>query len=382
MTSDGSVSLAMVRRLPAPAADVFAACTDPRLLQRWLVPGAGAVAEAAVDLRPGGAWRLDGTDPDGGAYAIHGSYLAIEPDRALTLTWTYEGAIAPLRGEMSKVSIALRALGAELTELTLTHTQLSAQEALDIWRTIWGLCLDRLGAALKPDATDEDLRFPGGMLSDLYGDAQRGWQDAFGVRALANRVRMAIVATEIDDDRRDFIQSRDFFFLTTVDHRGYPTCSHKGGDVGVVRVVDADTLAFPVYDGNAMFLSIGNLTANPKVGLLFIDFETPHRVRVHGSASIVRDDPLLGDYPGAVLIVRVKVSELFDNCPRYIHRYQRIQTSKYVPREGYTPPIPQWKHIDGLQDVMPEEVRDAIAAAGAEVITPAEYVEKLKQGDA
>lgn len=105
-------------------------------------------------------------------------------------------------------------------------------------------------------------------------------------------------------------------------------------------------------------------------------------MRVHGSASIVRDDPLLGDYPGAVLIVRVKVSELFDNCPRYIHRYQRIQTSKYVPREGYTPPIPQWKHIDGLQDVMPEEVRDAIAAAGAEVITPAEYVEKLKQGDA
>ncbi len=382
MASEASVSLALVRRLAAPAEEVFACCTDPRLLQRWLVPGAGVVGQAAVDLRVGGAWRLDGTDPDGGAYAIHGRYLAIEDGRSVATTWTYEGDIAPLRGEMSKLAIDLRALGPDLTEITDSHTQLTAQEALDIWRTIWGLCLDRLDAALKPGATDQDLQFPGGMLSDLYGEVQRGWQDAFDSRALANRVRLAIVASEIDEGRKGFIESRDFFFLTTIDHRGYPTCSHKGGEAGLVRVIGDDTLAFPIYDGNGMYLSVGNLTANPKVGLLFIDFETPNRLRVHGEARIERDDPLLGDWPGAQLVVRIRVGELFENCPRYIHRYQRVASSKYTPRAGYTPPLPQWKHIDAMQDVLLERDRTALAASAAEVITPEQYVEKLKRGDA
>src|SRR5271170_1559786 len=101
------------------------------------------------------------------------------------------------------------------------------------------------------------------------------------------------------------------FFLTSVDHRGYPTCSYKGGKAGFVRVVDPETIAFPSYNGNGMFLSMGNILTSHKVGLLFIDFETPHRVRVHGVAAIDRNDPLLKEFTGAELVVRVTVTETF-----------------------------------------------------------------------
>ena len=75
------------------------------------------------------------------------------------------------------------------------------------------------------------------------------------------------------------------FFLATCDADGNPQCSYKGGDPGFVRVVDDRTLAFPVYDGNGMFLSLGNIRAHANVGMLFIDFEHPNRVRVNGVAS-------------------------------------------------------------------------------------------------
>jgi uncharacterized protein YecE (DUF72 family) len=67
-----------------------------------------------------------------------------------------------------------------------------------------------------------------------------------------------------------------------VDGSGQPTCSYRGGDPGFVKVVEPGTIAFPSYDGNGMFLSMGNIRATAKVGLLFIDFETPHRLRVQG----------------------------------------------------------------------------------------------------
>ena len=65
------------------------------------------------------------------------------------------------------------------------------------------------------------------------------------------------------------------FFLATADEHGMPQCSYKGGDPGFVRVVDEHTLAFPSYDGNGMYLSLGNLLVNPQVGILFIDFAQP-----------------------------------------------------------------------------------------------------------
>ena len=218
-------------------------------------------------------------------------------------------------------------------------------------------------------------------MSDIYSDAHRALQEQFDTVRLADRVVEAVVRPEIPNDTKAFIESRDMFFLTSVDHRGYPTCSYKGGAPGFVRVLNSATIAFPIYNGNGMFLSTGNINGNNKIGMLFIDFETPHRVRVHGDASIDRNDPLLAEFIGAELIVRVTVTETFINCPRYVHKYQRVQTSKYAPQAGgEPPPPPQWKRIDALQDALPERERDLAENLGG-TITFAEYGALVTKGE-
>lgn len=216
-------------------------------------------------------------------------------------------------------------------------------------------------------------------MSTLYGDQHRALQERRESRKLADRLDEMIVAGEIDDDKKAFIEARDFFFLTTVDHRGYPTCSYKGGRPGFVKVLDAKTLAFPSYDGNGMYLSMGNLTAHDKVGLLFIDFETPRRLRLHGTAAIDPDDSLRRNMTGAELVVRIRVTEVFVNCPRYIHAYRRVGSSKYVPGEN-CPAAPQWKRIDAVQDALPERDLAAVESLGG-VISPAEYDALAAKGE-
>jgi predicted pyridoxine 5'-phosphate oxidase superfamily flavin-nucleotide-binding protein len=217
-------------------------------------------------------------------------------------------------------------------------------------------------------------------MSAIYSESHRALQEQFDTVRLADRVVDAVVRPELPAETKAFIESRDMFFLTTIDHRGYPTCSYKGGAPGFVRVVDSTTIAFPSYNGNGMFLSMGNINGNNKIGLLFMDFETPHRVRVHGVASIDHNDPLLTEFSGAELVVRVAVTETFINCPRYIHQYQRLLTSKYAPQAGCdAPPAPQWKRIDMIQDALPERERGLAEKLGG-TITFEEYGSLVSKG--
>jgi uncharacterized protein len=218
-------------------------------------------------------------------------------------------------------------------------------------------------------------------MSTIYGEQHRALQSMFEAQPLADRLRELIITAEIQDDHKTFIESRDFFFLSTVDHRGFPTCSHKGGYPGFVKVLDSRSLAFPLFDGNGMFLSAGNVAGQGKVGMLFIDFETPHRVRAHGTATLTHDKGALSAFPGAALVIAVRVEEIFVNCPRYIHTYQRIATSRYVPCATGQAPAPQWKRIDSVQDVLPPQDRDIAKSMGG-VITPDEYLEKLRRSEA
>jgi predicted pyridoxine 5'-phosphate oxidase superfamily flavin-nucleotide-binding protein len=142
-------------------------------------------------------------------------------------------------------------------------------------------------------------------------------------------------------------------FVATADADGRPNCSYKGGEPGFVRVLDERTIAWPNYDGNGMYLSIGNLLVNPHVGLLFIHFEERRRLRLNGVASISEDDPLLADYPEAQFIVRVHAEQVFPNCPRYIHRMELVERSRFVPEPGVEPPVPGWKRTDWACDVLP-----------------------------
>jgi predicted pyridoxine 5'-phosphate oxidase superfamily flavin-nucleotide-binding protein len=191
-------------------------------------------------------------------------------------------------------------------------------------------------------------------MTDIYHEGMRTLQDRFDTRRLADRLDEKLGRAAFTEADRAFIESRRMFFLATADADGQPDCSYKGGDPGFVRVTGPDEIAFPSYDGNGMFRSLGNVTVNPAVALLFIDFESPNRLRVNGRASIAEDDPLLAAFEGAQLVVRVRAERIFPNCPRYIHRMSLVEPSPYVPRIGIVPPVPKWKRFDAFCDVLPE----------------------------
>ena len=190
-------------------------------------------------------------------------------------------------------------------------------------------------------------------MSSLYSPAARALQDQFDTRRLADRLDEVTVHDRFTPADRSFIEGLDMFFLATVDETGQPTCSYKGGDPGFVTVVDSRTLAFPNYDGNGMYLSMGNVDATHRVGLLFLDFEHQRRMRVDGTAERRRDDPLLARYPEAQFVVRVSAERIYPNCPRYIHKYQLVERSPFVPHVGTATPIPGWKLTDWARDVLP-----------------------------
>jgi predicted pyridoxine 5'-phosphate oxidase superfamily flavin-nucleotide-binding protein len=186
----------------------------------------------------------------------------------------------------------------------------------------------------------------------MYHEGNRRLQDQFDSRRIADRLEEKLTRTAFAPDDQAFIERMMFFFLATADADGRPDCSFKGGAPGFVRVSGPSELAFPDYDGNGMFKSLGNLAVNPNVGLLFIDLQEPRRLRVNGTAVVSREDPLLGSTVGAQLIVRVKARAIFPNCPRYIPKLSLAEPSIYVPKAGSEPPEPAWKGFDGFKDVV------------------------------
>ncbi len=215
----------------------------------------------------------------------------------------------------------------------------------------------------------------------FYDEHHLELQERFQSRDLASALEFAIVHRSLDEEAIDFIGRREFFFLTTVRPDGQPTVSHKGGPPGFVKVVDPTTLVFPSYDGNGMFLSMGNIAATTKIGMLFIDFETPHRVRVHADATVSADDPLLEEFPGAQMLVRANITESFINCPRYIAKHERLAASPYVPDTDGDAPLPAWKKMSDIRPFLPPGDQQRAAAAGPG-LTIKEYTELVARGEA
>jgi uncharacterized protein len=128
-----------------------------------------------------------------------------------------------------------------------------------------------------------------------------------------------------------------------------------------------------------MYLSMGNISANPEIGCLFIAFDRPFRLRLQGRAEVIRQGPLMGLFKEAELVVRVAVSDVWMNCPRYIHRYEKIQASRYVPRADTETPLCEWKRIDAIQDVLRPRELSAVEKAGQ--ITIDEWMGRVMTGD-
>jgi hypothetical protein len=217
-------------------------------------------------------------------------------------------------------------------------------------------------------------------VSRLYGARQRAFQDQFDTRRIADKIEALAIQPQLGEMDIAFIQSRDMFWLSTIDEQGRPTVSYKGGDPGFVKAVDSTTLVFPFYDGNGMFYSAGNIAGSRKVGMLFMDFERPNRLRVQGEATVSDKDPLMASFPEALMLARVTVTEVWPNCPRYVHRYQKMQASRYVPRVECKTPLAGWKRIDLVQDDLPAKDQGRAAKEGG-VISIEDWFGKVAQGD-
>jgi hypothetical protein len=202
-------------------------------------------------------------------------------------------------------------------------------------------------------------------MSELYGDAHRAFQDQHDTRRLADRLE-SLAHAQFDPGEQAFIESAPFFFLSSVDERGRPTVSYKGGAPGFVRVVEPGALIFPAFDGNGMFLTLGNIATTAQVGLLFISFETPRRLRVQGKARVLPNE---GPHhvPGAMYLVRIEADQIFVNCGRYIHKLESASLSRHVPDAGGRQPFPAWKRIDILAETLNDSDKAKVAQAGGPI---------------
>ena len=213
-----------------------------------------------------------------------------------------------------------------------------------------------------------------------YSEHHRVLQDRFDTRRLADTLSELIVHDEFTEADSAFITSRDMFWLATVDHLGQPTVSYKGGAPGFVRLLDSRTLAFPCYDGNGMYYSMGNVGIHGEVGMLFMDFEKPFRLRVQGQASYDDDESLVRSFPGAQFVIRVRATSIFQNCPRYVHRMHKVESSRYVPAAGGEAPLAGWKRIDFIQPALPHYDQGRVNEAGGP-LTIEEWAGKVATGD-
>lgn len=219
------------------------------------------------------------------------------------------------------------------------------------------------------------------MTKFSYTPKAKALQRRFDTEALAAAELQGIVHDALTQHDQAFISEMEMFWLATVDPQGSPTVSYKGGAPGFVRIADDQTLVFPCFDGNGMYFSMGNIAHTAHVGMLFMDFVTPRRLRVQGDAVLTDDPATVSLWPGAQFAVKVAITALIMNCPRYIPRMQRIEGSRYVPdTQTGEQPIPGWKRIDAIQAVLPKRDQDKADTAGG-LISMDEWGGMVAKGD-
>ena len=188
----------------------------------------------------------------------------------------------------------------------------------------------------------------------MFHKGQRALQDKYGGRKVADKIAEIRRHDEFNEEDRDIIETAPVFFLAT-SFENSVDCSMKGGEPGFIRVIGPSTLAFPDYDGNRMYRSLGNILNNPNVGLLFVRFDgVSTRLRVNGVAEVDDRPKAISGLPGAKRLIRVTARDIFPNCPRYVPEMEGAQPSIYAPRAGYTPPEPEWKSRDYIKNLIEE----------------------------
>lgn len=187
---------------------------------------------------------------------------------------------------------------------------------------------------------------------EFYHDGMRDLQDRFDGRRVADLLAEHRRRYDFWDADRELIESAPFLFIAT-SYGDYTDCSLRSGMPGFIKIVGPGVLEFPEYDGNSMYRTLGNISRNPNVGLLFVRFDgASPRIRINGQATILDDPAALARHHAAKVVVRV-TCELYSNCPRSVHDLAGGTLSAYLPRPGHTPPAPEWKSRDYLRDLLP-----------------------------
>jgi predicted pyridoxine 5'-phosphate oxidase superfamily flavin-nucleotide-binding protein len=185
----------------------------------------------------------------------------------------------------------------------------------------------------------------------MYGEGARALQDEFDSRRLADRLAEVTLHSELDAGDIALVREQAAVWVATVDADGWPDVSYKGGKPGFVSVIGPGELQLPIYNGNGMWRTLGNIRDNGRVALLFVDQGRPWRVRVHGVGTVLTDAAAVAAFHGAEAVLRVQVARVFPNCGRYIHRDGAI--SAFVPEPGAQTPVPDWKTLPFLREVLP-----------------------------
>jgi predicted pyridoxine 5'-phosphate oxidase superfamily flavin-nucleotide-binding protein len=114
----------------------------------------------------------------------------------------------------------------------------------------------------------------------------------------------------LDDEARALIAGADTFFVASYapgwDGARQVDVSHRGGPPGFVRVESASVLTVPDYSGNRYFNTLGNLAANPRAGLVFVDFAQGDLLQMTGDTELVLDSPEIALFPGAERLWRFR----------------------------------------------------------------------------
>lgn len=142
---------------------------------------------------------------------------------------------------------------------------------------------------------------------------------------------LATRAEGLTDEQRQWIRGADTFFVATVHAEGGADASHRGGNPGFVRV-DGDNLEWPDYAGNTMFNTLGNIAANPRGGLLFLDFEQGRTLQVTGRAGIEWDPGKIDAVPGAERLVHLNAEEAVEITGRLPFRLALRDYSPFNPK--------------------------------------------------
>jgi uncharacterized protein len=175
--------------------------------------------------------------------------------------------------------------------------------------------------------------------SDIaFTPAVKGIQSAKGSRAGYAKVERRGWQTLVTPELSDFLTEMDMFYLGTANAEGQPYIQYRGGSPGFLKALDEKTLGFADFGGNRQYITLGNLSENPKAFLFLMDYANSERIKLWGEARVVEDDPALfdqlrdPDYPGQVERAILFTIEAWDiNCPQHIHkRYSQRQIKPVI----------------------------------------------------